>query len=132
VEASQPGVRHRRDLHHLIAEIGVGNLFVSFVSRPDIGNMTTRRRAVTDAAAGRDDGRPLRRLGDHAKVPAGAVLAVFSIGAFLTVLVTVFADGHIAMWSLILVGLFHSIMFPTIFTLGIRGLGPLTEKARAC
>jgi FHS family L-fucose permease-like MFS transporter len=32
------------------------------------------------------------------------------------------------MWSLILVGLFHSIMFPTIFTLGIKGLGPLTEE----
>ena len=36
--------------------------------------------------------------------------------------------GHIAMWCLISVGLFHSIMFPTIFTLGIRGLGPLTEE----
>jgi FHS family L-fucose permease-like MFS transporter len=32
------------------------------------------------------------------------------------------------MWALILVGLFHSIMFPTIFTLAIRGLGPLTEE----
>jgi FHS family L-fucose permease-like MFS transporter len=32
------------------------------------------------------------------------------------------------MWALISVGLFHSIMFPTIFTLGIRGLGPLTEE----
>src|SRR3546814_17821810 len=43
-------------------------------------------------------------------------------------LVTVFAPGPVAMWSLILVGLFHSIMFPTIFALGIRGLGPLTEE----
>ena len=43
-------------------------------------------------------------------------------------LVTVFTTGPIAMWSLILVGLFHSIMFPTIFTLGIKGLGPLTEE----
>src|SRR3546814_12433195 len=43
-------------------------------------------------------------------------------------LVTVFAHGPVAMWSLILVGLFHSIMFPTIFALGIRGLGPLTEE----
>jgi FHS family L-fucose permease-like MFS transporter len=43
-------------------------------------------------------------------------------------LVTCFAQGPVAMWSLILVGLFHSIMFPTIFTLGIRGLGPLTEE----
>jgi FHS family L-fucose permease-like MFS transporter len=32
------------------------------------------------------------------------------------------------MWALIAVGLFHSIMFPTIFTLGIKGLGPLTEE----
>jgi FHS family L-fucose permease-like MFS transporter len=43
-------------------------------------------------------------------------------------IVTVFASGPLAMWSLILVGLFHSIMFPTIFTLGIKGLGPLTEE----
>ena len=32
------------------------------------------------------------------------------------------------MYALILVGLCHSIMFPTIFTLAIRGLGPLTEE----
>jgi FHS family L-fucose permease-like MFS transporter len=50
------------------------------------------------------------------------------VGAFVVMLVTVFTSGPIAMWSLILVGLFHSIMFPTIFTLGIRGLGPLTEE----
>jgi FHS family L-fucose permease-like MFS transporter len=56
------------------------------------------------------------------------VLAAFSIGAFIVMIVTVLADGPLAMWSLILVGLFHSIMFPTIFTLGIKGLGPLTEE----
>jgi FHS family L-fucose permease-like MFS transporter len=37
-------------------------------------------------------------------------------------------DGQAAMWALILVGLGHSIMFPTIFALGIKGLGPLTEE----
>jgi len=40
----------------------------------------------------------------------------------------VLASGPVAMWALISVGLFHSIMFPTIFTLGIKGLGPLTEE----
>ena len=45
------------------------------------------------------------------------------IGAFIVMLITVFASGPVAMWALISVGLFHSIMFPTIFTLGIRGLG---------
>jgi FHS family L-fucose permease-like MFS transporter len=38
------------------------------------------------------------------------------------------AQGTLAMWSLIAVGLCHSVMFPTIFTLGIKGLGPLTEE----
>jgi FHS family L-fucose permease-like MFS transporter len=33
------------------------------------------------------------------------------------------------MWCLILVGLCHSIMFPAIFAMGIKGLGPLTEEA---
>jgi FHS family L-fucose permease-like MFS transporter len=43
-------------------------------------------------------------------------------------LIAATTTGHVAMWALISVGLFHSIMFPTIFTLGIRGLGPLTEE----
>ena len=37
--------------------------------------------------------------------------------------------GHVAVWSILLVGLFNSIMFPTIFTLGIAEMGPLTGEA---
>jgi len=55
-------------------------------------------------------------------------LAIASIGAFIVMLIAASTTGHLAMWALISVGLFHSIMFPTIFTLGIRGLGPLTEE----
>ena len=36
--------------------------------------------------------------------------------------------GQVAMWSIILVGLFNSILFPSIFTLGVAGLGPLTNR----
>jgi MFS transporter, FHS family, L-fucose permease len=39
------------------------------------------------------------------------------------------SSGHLAMWSIIAVGLFNSIMFPIIFTWGIAELGPLTSKA---
>ena len=35
------------------------------------------------------------------------------------------------MWSILLVGLFNSIMFPSIFTLGVDGLGPLTGDGSA-
>jgi len=37
-------------------------------------------------------------------------------------------DGHVAMWTILAVGLFNSIMFPTIFSLGVTELGPLTSN----
>lgn len=114
---------------YLIAEIGVANLFVNFVSQPDIANLTHEQagRYLTFLWGGMMVGRFVGSA-IMQKVDAGKVLAAFSIGAFIVMITTVLAQGPVAMWSLILVGLFHSIMFPTIFTLGIRGLGPLTEE----
>ena len=40
-----------------------------------------------------------------------------------------FTDGGVAVWSILLVGLFNSIQFPTIFTLGVAEMGPLTGEA---
>lgn len=114
---------------YLIAEIGVGNLFVNFVVLPDIGDMTTEEagRYLTllwgGMMVGRFIGAALMQ-----KIAAEKVLAFCSVAAFIVMLITVFTDGTTAMWALIAVGLFHSIMFPTIFTLGIKGLGPLTEE----
>jgi FHS family L-fucose permease-like MFS transporter len=114
---------------YLIAEIGVANLFVNFVSQPDIANLTHEQagRYLTFLWGGMMVGRFVGSA-IMQKIAAETVLAAFSVGAFLVMLVTVFATGPVAMWALILVGFFHSIMFPTIFTLGIRGLGPLTEE----
>lgn len=114
---------------YLIAEIGVGNLFVNFISQPQIANLTTEQagRYLTLLWGGMMVGRFVGSA-IMQKIPAETVLAAFSIGAFVVMLVTVFSTGHTAMWALITVGLFHSIMFPTIFTLGIKGLGPLTEE----
>jgi FHS family L-fucose permease-like MFS transporter len=114
---------------YLIAEIGVANLFVNFVSQPTIADLTHEQagRYLTllwgGMMVGRFAGSAIMR-----KVPADRVLAAFSVGAFVVMIATVVTTGPVAMWSLILVGLFHSIMFPTIFTLGIKGLGPLTEE----
>ena len=114
---------------YLIAEIGVANLFINFVSGPDIANITQEQASHYLALlwggmmVGRFAGSLIMQ-----KVPAETVLAGFSIGAFVVMLGATFLTGPAAMWSLILVGLFHSIMFPTIFSLGIRGLGPLTEE----
>ncbi|KQT34875.1 MFS transporter [Sphingomonas sp. Leaf412] len=114
---------------YLIAEIGVANLFVNFVSQPDIASLTHEQagRYLTFLWGGMMVGR-FAGSAIMQKIPAETVLAAFSVGAFVVMLVAVFTTGPVAMWALISVGLFHSIMFPTIFTLGIRGLGPLTEE----
>ncbi len=114
---------------YLIAEIGVSNLFINFVSAPEIGGLSHAQASRYlfllwgGMMVGRFVGSQLMR-----RFAAENVLAWASIGAFVVMAITVVATGPLAMWSLIWVGLFHSIMFPTIFTLGIRGLGPLTEE----
>jgi FHS family L-fucose permease-like MFS transporter len=114
---------------YLIAEIGVSNLFINFISQPHIGNLTHQQASnyLFLLWGGMMVGRFLGSLLMQ-KLDAARVLAAFSIGAFAVMLVATFAQGPTAMWALISVGLFHSIMFPTIFTLGIKGLGPLTEE----
>jgi MFS transporter, FHS family, L-fucose permease len=114
---------------YLIAEIGVSNLFINFVSQPKIGNLSHEQASHYlfllwgGMMVGRFAGSVLMR-----RVRAESVLAAASAGALLVILIASVASGHLAMWALISVGLFHSIMFPTIFILGIRGLGPLTEE----
>jgi MFS transporter, FHS family, L-fucose permease len=60
------------------------------------------------------------------KVRTRSVLAVCAVMAGLLVVISVVSNGSLAMWSILLVGLFNSIMFPSIFTLGVAELGPLT------
>jgi FHS family L-fucose permease-like MFS transporter len=114
---------------YLLCEIGIGSTLVNFISMPEIGAMSHAESAhyLTffwgGAMVGRFLGAVILRW-----VPADRLLAAVSSGALLLVLMAIATQGHLAMWCLIAVGLFHSVMFPTIFTLGIKGLGPLTEE----
>ncbi|OKL40331.1 sugar MFS transporter [Pontibacter flavimaris] len=56
-------------------------------------------------------------------------LGYFSATVVVLLLITSFASGAVAMWAVIAIGLFNSIMFPTIFTLAIKGLGVHTSQA---
>jgi FHS family L-fucose permease-like MFS transporter len=60
------------------------------------------------------------------KVRTGTLLGIVAFAAALLVCVSMLAFGQVAMWSIIFVGFFNSVMFPSIFTLGIAELGPLT------
>lgn len=55
-------------------------------------------------------------------------LGIFAAIVIVLLLLTSFAQGEVALWSVIAIGLFNSIMFPNIFTLAIRGLGIHTSQ----
>ena len=113
----------------VLAEIGVGSYFINFVSQPSVANIPQDQAATYltffwgGMMVGRFVGAGLMR-----KIAAERVLALFSLIALAGSLVAVFVPGPAAMYGLITVGLGISIMFPAIFALAIRGLGPLTEE----
>lgn len=62
------------------------------------------------------------------KIPASKVLAFNSVMVVILIITSMLTTGYVALWSIVLVGLFNSIMFPTIFTLAIDGLGKHTSQ----
>lgn len=114
---------------YMVCEVGIGSTLVNYISSPSIGAMSHESAAdyLTlywgGAMAGRFIGSGILR-----RVAPQRLLAAVTIGALVLVAISMSSSGHLAMWSLIAVGLCNSIMWPTIFTLGIRGLGPLTEE----
>jgi FHS family L-fucose permease-like MFS transporter len=109
------------------AEVSIGSFLVNYFSQPDIGNMSEQAAAGLlslywgGAMVGRFIGSALQQ-----KIAANKILGVAAMIAALLVIASMLTFGHVAMWTIIAVGLFNSVMFPTIFTLAIEGLGPLT------
>ena len=59
---------------------------------------------------------------------AQKILGIFALLAILFVAISMSTTGMVAFWSILAVGLFNSIMFPTIFSLAIEGLGELKPQ----
>ena len=57
------------------------------------------------------------------------VLTFCAAAAILLVIISVSTTGYVAVWSMIGVGLFNSVMFAIIFSLSVQGLGHYTTKA---
>jgi len=110
------------------AEVSIGSFLVNFLVLPWIGGLSDVEAAGYvsyywgGAMVGRFIGSALLR-----KIDPGKGLGVCAIAATTLVLAAVSFSGPVAMWALVAVGLFNSIMFPTIFSLGIAGLGRLTS-----
>jgi len=112
------------------AEVAIGSLMTNYFNQRETGNLPIPAAARYlqyywgGAMIGRFIGALLLQ-----RLRTRKLLGVCAAAAAALTAVSILTFGHVAMWSLILVGLFNSIMFPSIFTLAIAGLGPLTGKA---
>ncbi|GAB4180348.1 MAG: sugar MFS transporter [Calditrichia bacterium] len=111
------------------AEVSIGSFLVNYLGQDFVAGMpeSVAGKYVSfywgGAMVGRFIGSAILR-----KIEPRKVLAFNAIMASLLVVISMTSSGTIAMWSILGVGLFNSIMFPTIFTLAVYGLGKHTSE----
>jgi FHS family L-fucose permease-like MFS transporter len=112
------------------AEVSIGSFLINYFGQKDIAGLSAQDASYYlpfywgGAMVGRFIGSAILQ-----KVKTGKLLTLCATVAMVLVLISMLSFGHIALWSILLVGLFNSIMFPSIFTLGIAEMGPLTGEA---
>ena len=111
------------------AEVSIGSFIVNFLGEPYIAGLAESTAATYlsyywgGAMVGRFVGAAVMQ-----KIPAGKLLAFNSVCAMGLIALVISSSGALAMWAILMVGLFNSIMFPTIFSLALAGLGDLTSR----
>jgi MFS transporter, FHS family, L-fucose permease len=112
------------------AEVSIGSFLINFLGEKHIAGMTPADAAPFVsyywgfAMLGRFIGFAVMRY-----VSPGKTLAFNAACSIALILTAIFGQGHIAMWAILGVGLFNSIMFPTIFSMALHQLGKFTGQA---
>ena len=110
-------------------EVSIGSFLINFLGEPSIAGLAEKDAGKYvsfywgGAMIGRFGGALVMQ-----KIQPGKVLTFNAVTAALLVLMTMLGSGHLAMWAILAVGLFNSIMFPTIFSLALNGLGKHTGQ----
>ena len=111
------------------AEVSIGSFLVNFLGEPTIAGLEPSVAATYVsyywglAMVGRFIGFAVMRVASP-----GRTLAFNGACAIVLVLATVLVEGRLAMWTILAVGLFNSIMFPTIFSIALHRLGHQTGQ----
>lgn len=111
------------------AEVSIGSFLVNYLAQPAISGLAEHEAAKYvslywgGAMVGRFAGAIVMR-----DIRPGKVLAFNGLAASVLVVASMMGSGSVAMWAILAVGLFNSIMFPTLFSLAVDGLGKHTGQ----
>jgi FHS family L-fucose permease-like MFS transporter len=111
------------------AEVSIGSLIVFYLEQQSVLGLSAVAAGEHvpfywgGAMIGRFIGSYLLRI-----ISPGKVLAFNAAVVLVLLFTSSHSAGPVAAWSLLAVGLFNSIMFPTIFSLASEGLGPRAKQ----
>jgi FHS family L-fucose permease-like MFS transporter len=108
-------------------EVGLASIAVNYFKTQGIDSAKTASFLVSLYWFGALIGR---LLGSWVltRIKSNRLLGAFGFSAALLLVVSMLSSGQVAIWTVVLCGFFNSIMFPNIFALAIKGLGPMTSK----
>lgn len=111
------------------AEVAIGSFLVNYLGEKDVAGLpaSTAGFYVTFYWGGAMIGRFISAY-VLSKINPGKVLAFNALVAALLVSLTILLGGAFSMYTILAVGLFNSLMFPTIFTLAVKNLGRYTDQ----
>jgi FHS family L-fucose permease-like MFS transporter len=110
-------------------EVAIGSFLVNYFGEAHIAGLEEHAAATLisyywgGAMVGRFIGSALLQ-----KIAPSKAIAFNACCVIALLLTTIFTQGDVALYSVLAIGLFNSIMFPTIFSVAIERLGPLTSK----
>jgi MFS transporter, FHS family, L-fucose permease len=111
------------------AEVSIGSLMINYLSdsRTIGADLVTAGKLLTFYWGGAMVGRFIGAF-VLTRIEAGTVLAACALGAAALASISALSAGMLAAATVLAIGLCNSIMFPTIFTLAIEGLGHDTPR----
>ena len=111
------------------AEVSIGSMLVNYLANPDVAGLSEGKASKLLAYfwGGAMVGRFIGALVMQ-KISGGKVLAFNGTMAIALIFVSISSTGSVALWAMLGVGLFNSIMFPTIFSLALQKLGKHTPQ----
>ena len=113
---------------YVAAQVGIAALFINYCTEINVGINNERASYLLSASLilftiGRFAGTALMKI-----IAPNKLLALYSVVNIGLCVVVVFVPGIISVYSLMAIFFFESIMFPTIFALGVKNLGVYTKR----
>jgi FHS family L-fucose permease-like MFS transporter len=113
---------------YVAAQVGIAALFINYCTEKNLG-ITNEKAAYLLSGSlllftiGRFAGTAIMKL-----ITPNKLLAIYSVVNVLLCAAVIWLNGMISIYALMAIFFFESIMFPTIFALGIKNLGVYTKK----